>query len=228
MTLLGSLLKCTARSTDLHGKFLTGSVSHELTRLLLHVLGAAGRLVDSPALLRSLAVTNLLYGFVTFLNSFINSLLFEGDGTLLLEVLLANLLLGRLELSDVGVVTLLSVLVGALQDGILLQGGDFRDLVDTAEAGVRVSDTATEVDPTSDGLLLPALSPPPAEPGGGRGAAEEVGGCCSDDNEETSDDLRGQISVNTRHPADYNSLHQQDVQLPPPGSKEPVLTLIVS
>ena len=120
VALLRPLLEGTASPADLDGKFLTGGVSHELTRLFLHILGAAGGLVHSPALLRSLPVTNLLYRFVTFLNCFINSFLFEGDGALLLKVLLADLLLGRLELSDVGVVTLLGVLVSALQDGILL------------------------------------------------------------------------------------------------------------
>ena len=120
VTLLRSLLEGAAGSTDLDGELLTGGVSHELTRLLLHVLGATGRLIDSPALLRSLAITNLLYRFVTFLNSLVESFLFEGDGALLLKVLLADLFLGGFELCDVGVVALFHVLVSALQDGILL------------------------------------------------------------------------------------------------------------
>ena len=158
VTLLRSLLKGTASSTDLHRKLLTGGVSHELTRLLLHVLGATGRLVDSPALLRTLAITNLLYRFVTFLNCFINSLLFEGDGALLLKVLLADLLLGGFKLSDVGVVALLSVLVSALQYRLLLQGGDCLLLVHTAQPSLRVLHTAAEVDSPGDfPVLLPAI-----------------------------------------------------------------------
>ena len=79
VTLLGSLLKGTASTADLDGKLLTGSVSHELARLLLHVLGAAGRLIDSPALLRSLAVTDLLHWLVALLHSLVKSFLLECD-----------------------------------------------------------------------------------------------------------------------------------------------------
>ena len=46
----------------------------------------------------------------------------EGDLTVLLEVLSAFLLLGGLELSDVGEVALLYVLVDTLQHGLLRQG----------------------------------------------------------------------------------------------------------
>ena len=149
VTLLRSLLKGTASSTDLDGKFLTGGVSHELTRLLLHILGAAGGLVHSLTDLLPLAVTDLLYRFVTFPHSLVESLLFEGDGASLLEVLLADLLLGGGELGDVGVVALLGVLVGALQDRLLLQAGDGLLLVHTAEPRVRVCDTPTEVNTTT-------------------------------------------------------------------------------
>ena len=190
VTLLLTFLGDTAGSADLHGKFLTGGVSHELTRLFLHILGAAGGLVHSPTLLRSLTVTNLLHRFVAFLNRLVESFLFEGDGAKFLKVLLADLLLGGLELSDVGVVTLLGILVSALQDGILLQRRHFRDLVHTAEASVRVGDTAAEVNTARDGLLLSALAASPREPGGGRGAAEEVSSCCSDDNEKTGENLQ--------------------------------------
>ena len=157
VTLLNSLLKGTASSTDLHGKFLTGGVSHELTRLFLHILGAAGGLVHSLTDLLPLAVTDLLYRFVTFPHSLVESLLFEGDGASLLEVLLADLLLGRLELGDVGVVTLLHILVSALQDRLLLQGGHLLLFLHTAEPGLGVLHTPAEVEASLD-LLLSAGS----------------------------------------------------------------------
>merc|ERR1719350_2652998 len=81
MALFWPLLKGTTSSADLDRKLLTGGVSHELAGLLLHVLGLAGGLVHSPAFLGSLAVTNLLYRFVTFVYSLVESFLFEGDGT---------------------------------------------------------------------------------------------------------------------------------------------------
>ena len=114
MALLLSLLISAASSTNLNGKLLTGSVSNKLAGLLLHILGGAGGLVHSPALLRALTIADLLNGSIAFLHSFIEGFLFEGDGTSFLEVLLADLLLTGGELGDVGVVTLLRVLVGAL------------------------------------------------------------------------------------------------------------------
>ena len=149
MTLLWTLLVGTASSANLNGKLLTGGVSHELAGLLLHVLGGAGGLVHSPALLGTLAVTDLLYRFVTFLNGLVESFLFERDGTQFLEVLLADFLLTWFELRDVGVVALLGVLVRALQDGILLQTGHRLLLVHAAEPRLLVRDAASEVD-TSD------------------------------------------------------------------------------
>ena len=157
VTLLLTFLGDTAGSADLHGKFLTGGVSHELTRLFLHILGAAGGLVHSLTDLLPLAVTDLLYRFVTFPHSLVESLLFEGDGASLLEVLLADLLLGRLELGDVGVVTLLHILVSALQDRLLLQGGHLLLFLHTAEPGLGVLHTPAEVEASLD-LLLSAGS----------------------------------------------------------------------
>ena len=54
MAFLRTLLVSAASSTNLNGKLLTGSISHKLARLLLHILGGARGLVHSPALLRSL------------------------------------------------------------------------------------------------------------------------------------------------------------------------------
>ena len=74
----------------------------------------------------------------------------EGDLALLLEVLLADLLLCGLELRDVGVVALLHVLVGALQEGVLLQGGHAGLLGDAAGA-VGLLLAVGEVDAAGDG-----------------------------------------------------------------------------
>ena len=161
VTLFITFLQSTPSSTDLDRKLLTGGVSHELAGLLFHVLGAAGGLVHSLADLLPLAVTNLLNWFVTLSDGLIESLLLEGDLTRLLEVLLADLLLGRFELGDVGVVALLDVLVGALQDGLLLQSGDGLLLLDAAEPRLWVLHTATEVEPALDGILL--LPPGPGQ-----------------------------------------------------------------
>ena len=69
-----------------------------------------------------MAITNLDKRLVALLHSLTGGLLLEGDLTALLKVLLTDLLLSRVENCDVGVVALLHVLVGALQDGILGQG----------------------------------------------------------------------------------------------------------
>ena len=123
MTLLLSLLKGTSSSTDLNGQLLTAGVSHKLARLLLNILGAAGALIHSPALLRSLAIAHFFNWFVAFLDSLIESLLLECDGAELFKVFLTDLLLTGFKLSDIGVVTLLSVLMSTLQNGLLLNAG---------------------------------------------------------------------------------------------------------
>ena len=65
-----------------------------------------------------------------------------------------HLLLAGGELCDVGVVALLHVLVGALQDGLLLQTGHRLLLLHAAEASVRVSHTPTEVHSTLNSSCL--------------------------------------------------------------------------
>ena len=123
VALLRPLLEGAAGSADLDGQLLAAGVAHELAGLFLDVLGGAGGLVDGLADLLPLPVTDLLQGLVALLGGLVEGLLLEGDLAGLLEVLLADLLLTGLELGDVGVVALLRVLVGALQDGLLLQGG---------------------------------------------------------------------------------------------------------
>ena len=146
MALLLPRLKNTTSAADLNRKFLAGCVTNKLAGLLLHILGGAGGLVHGLTYLRALAITDLLHGLVAFPHGLVEGLLLEGDGASLLEVLLAHLLLAGLELGDVGVVTLLHVLVGALQDGLLLQGGNLLLLLDAAQSGVWILRTPAEVD----------------------------------------------------------------------------------
>jgi len=154
MALLITFLKDTSSTADLHWKLLAGSISNKLARLLLNVLGGTGGFIHSSALLRSLTIANLLNWFVAFVDSLIESFLLEGDGTGLLKVLLTHLLLTWFELGDIGVVALLCVLVGTLQDGFLLQAGHCLLLVNTAKTSVRVGDTVTEVHSSSNSTLL--------------------------------------------------------------------------
>merc|ERR1712123_104547 len=159
MTLLRTLLIATPSSTDLYRKLLTSSFSNKLAWLFLHILGCAGRLIHSSTLLRTLTIAHLLNRFVAFLHRLIECLLLESDGALLLKVLFTNLLHGRFKLSNVSVVALLSVLVGALQDGLLLQGGDCLLLVHAAQSSIWICDAAAEVNASRDsGILLSASS----------------------------------------------------------------------
>jgi hypothetical protein len=146
VALLSSFLSDTASSADLNGKLLALGVSNKLTRLLLNVLGGAGRLIDSTALLGTLTIADLLNGLVTFLHGFIESLLLEGDLARLLKVFFADLLLSGRELCDIGVVALLNILVCTLKDRILLQGLDSFFLFNTTKASLGVILASTEVD----------------------------------------------------------------------------------
>ena len=67
---------------------------------------------------------------------------------------LADLLLAGGELGDVGVVALLGVLVGALQDGLLLQAGHRLLLLHAAQPRVGVRHAPTEVHPARDASIL--------------------------------------------------------------------------
>ena len=164
VALLLALLSDAASAANLNREFLAGSVANKLAGLLLNILGGTGGLVHSPALLGALTIADLLQRSVTFLDGLVEGLLLEGDGAELLEVLLADLLLGGGELGDVGVVALLGVLVGALQDGLLLQGGHGLLLVHAAQPGVRVSLAPAEVHAPVHGPVL--LSPGPGQHSG--------------------------------------------------------------
>ena len=71
-----------------------------------------------------------------------------------------HLFLGRCELCDISVVALFPILVGALQDWVLLQFCHCLLLVDAAESSLRILLTAAEVDPTRNDptILLPPSS----------------------------------------------------------------------
>jgi len=168
VALLWTLLKNTTSSTDLDRELLTTSVTNELAGLLLHVLRGAGGLVHRPALFRTLTVAHFLCGFVTLSHCLIESLLLEGDLTGLLKVLLTHLLLTGFELGNICVVALLSVLVCALQDWLLLQAGHRLLLLDTAEPSLSVLLTVAEVDPPCRrGVLLPSVAEDASSPRAG-------------------------------------------------------------
>ena len=150
MALLGTLLSNTASTADLNGELLTAGVTDKLAGLLFNVLGGARRLVHGSAFLRTLSIAHLLKRLVALLHGFIESLLLERDLAGLLKVLFTHLLLGGLELGDVGVVALLHILVCALKNGILLQRGDGLLLLNAAETGVGIGDAAGEVDAAGD------------------------------------------------------------------------------
>merc|ERR1719244_68599 len=158
MTLLRTFFISTSSSTDFHRKLLTSCLSHKLSWLFLHILGCAGRLIHSPTLLRSLTITHLLYRLVAFLPRLIHGFLLERDCTLLLKVFLANLLHGRFKLGDISVVALLCVLMGALQDGLLLQRGHCLLFVHAAQPSIRFSHTVGEVNSTRNSGTLPLPS----------------------------------------------------------------------
>ncbi len=164
VALLRALLSGTASTADLDGELLARGVTNKLAGLLLNVPGGTRGLVHGPALLRALTVAHLNLGPVALPHILLNSLLLEGDLTALLEVLLAHFLLSGVELRDIGVVALLNILVGALKDGILLQGGDSLVPLDAAETGLGVGLAAREVNASLD-VSLPSLPGPLAGQG---------------------------------------------------------------
>ncbi len=103
--------------------------------------------------------TYLSSGLVALLHGLVEGLLLEGDLAALLKVLLADLLLRRLELGHVGEMALLGVLVGALQNGILLERGHLLLLVDAAEPRGGVVDAGTEVNAAGHGVSAVSAQP---------------------------------------------------------------------
>ena len=149
VTLLRSLLGHAALATDLHWLLLTLGIPNKLAVALVHIPGGARRLVHCPALLGSLAVTNLLQRPVTLPDCLLDRLLLECDLAALLKVLITGLLLGWLEIGEVSVVTLFHVFVFALQDGIFGQGLH-RLLLDHTQPAVRGAGSLAEVHSTCD------------------------------------------------------------------------------
>ena len=105
VALLLPLLIGAASPTDLDGQLLTTGLPDQLaSRLLLRVLGRAGGLVHGLTNLGTAPVADLLDRLVALPHRLVERLLCERDRTLLVEVLLANFLAGRLEGGDVRVV----------------------------------------------------------------------------------------------------------------------------
>ena len=132
--------------------------------MLLNVSGSTRRFIDGSTFLGSLSVADLFEGLVALLESLVDSLLLEGDLTGLLKVLFAYFLLGGSELCDISVMTFLNVLVGTFQDGVLLDGLDGLLLFNTAQTGLGVIHTTSEVNSSLDlgsslGGLLTTLTP---------------------------------------------------------------------
>jgi len=148
VALLGSFFEGAASSADLNGELLAASVSHKLSRLFLHILGCAGRLIDSLADLLTLTIAFFLHRSVALIHLIFKSLLLESDRARLLKCFLTNFFLRRFKLSNISVVALLCVLVGTLQDGLLLQGGHCLLLVHAAQPSIRIGLTTTEVNST--------------------------------------------------------------------------------
>ena len=76
------------------------------------------------------------------------------NGALFLEDIITDLLLEGRVGGDVSVVALGGVLVGALQDWLLLHRGDLVQLVDATETGFLIGFAAGEVDATAGGVVL--------------------------------------------------------------------------
>ena len=110
-------------------------------------------------------ITNLLQRLVALFHSFIEGLLLEGDLATLLKIFLTHFFLCRGELSNVCVMTLLNILVGAFQDWVLLERGHSLLSLHTAEAGVRVIDAAGEVDTPIDQSVAIELTGAPVSEG---------------------------------------------------------------
>lgn len=150
MALLRTFLSDTASSTDLHWQLITLGVTHELALSCLQVPGGTGRLIHSPALLRSLAITHLLYWPVALPNILLDRLLLKCDLTFLLVVLLASFLLCRTEICGVGVVALLHLLMPALQYRVLADCFH-TGLLDHTHPSIRLPGGLAEVYPTRSG-----------------------------------------------------------------------------
>jgi hypothetical protein len=165
MALLGSFLRCAPSTTYLNRELLASSVSNKLARLLLNVLGGARRFIDGSALLRTLSIADLFNGLVALLNGLVESLLFEGNLTDLLKVLLTHFFLGSFKQGHIGVMALLNILVCALENWILLNGLDGLLLLNAAKAGIRVILAATEINSTWNATIASLPSRPQSSVG---------------------------------------------------------------
>ena len=159
MALLIALGGLAASTAYFNRQLLTLCVPHKFARLLLNVASAAGRLVDCPTLFWALPVALLDNGSVALFHHTLQRLLLECDLARFLKVLLADLLLGRVKPSDIGVVALFNVLVRALEYGCLLDGLDLVLVKDAPQPRLRVNFCIGEVNPPLH-CRLPTLSVP--------------------------------------------------------------------
>merc|ERR1719481_263297 len=158
MTLLVPFFIGTASPTDLHRKLLTTCFPNKLSWLFLHILGCAGRLIHSSTLLRTLTIAHLLNRFIAMLYSLIECLFLKCYLALLLKSLLTNLLHRRFKLSNIGVVALLSVLVGTLKYWFLLQGAHRLSFLNTTKPSFRICGTTSKINSSSVNIELLSFS----------------------------------------------------------------------
>ena len=158
VALLGAFLSGAAGAADLNRELLAARVTDKLAGLFLHITRGTRGLVDSLANISALSIAHLNKRPVALLDLLLNSLLLEGDLASLLKVLFTNFLLSRGELRHIGVMTLLHVLVRALQDGVFLQSLDNFFLLNAAKASFGVGDTVAEVNGGALDIGLSALS----------------------------------------------------------------------
>lgn len=104
-----------------------------------------------------MTIADLLQRLVALFDSLGVGLLFEGDLTLLLKVLLANFFLSGFECGDISVVTLLFLFVNALKNRVLGNGFNSGFLGDT-DLSILASGSLAEVDASRDGTTVRATS----------------------------------------------------------------------
>jgi len=104
----------TASPTNFKRNLLTPGVANKLPISFVNILGGTGGLVPRTALLWALTITNFFQWSVALSDCFSDSFLFESDLTNFFKIFLTSLFLGRFEISNIGIVALLNILMFAL------------------------------------------------------------------------------------------------------------------